>query len=445
MVLNCFSRQTIITGVVLTALFLFLCPFSFAEDLPSDREEAPTGYVEDAQPSDITPAGAKTDQRLFFHFDVDMFYTYSDASDSDAVSGYNLSVLAAPTYKINKGAFLSLVYDGSYYKKREFYADDTGYRQRSESQAHTVSPVLKVDFGDNYQYTIKPSLFFTKTLNKDTDNADWDDGLYNYEDMGGGVDFQARELITGEADDQLTLGFQLYKREYPNYTSLLDLVTGNNTETDEKDYLGLILNSEYERTKDVGLSWSVGYSLFIKWLDDKKVVNMNGVLTSEEQEDYLHMFEAKTWYFFEGGLRLGLNLDAHLKDSNQNFYEGFGTVGLGDDIATSDYYDYFMYEINPTVSYQFRLVPLTLFASYSYQNLEYDDRVAESSSGAYTAAKQEDETYTSVIGAKYAFNETWALVCQWQHIDVDSNNLNESVYQYNYWTDAYSIGISVKF
>lgn len=441
--LNCFPKKVIALGVVLTALFFFLCPGSFAADTPSDpsnREEVPRGYLEDA-----APEGGDEADRFFFHFDADLFYTYSDASSSDALSGLSASVLAAPTYKINKGTFISLVYDGSYYKKREFYAVDKGYRERSESQSHTITPVLRYDFGENDRYTIKPVLFFTKTYNKDTDDADWDDGLYNYDDMGGGVDLQTRDLIAGEADDMLTLGFQLYKRKYPNYTSLLDLATGNNTETDEKDYLGLILNTKYQRTKDLGLSWSAGYSLLTKWLDDKKVVDANGILTGDEQEDFLHMLEARTWYFFEGGFKLGLNLEAHLKDSNQNYYDGFGTLSLADDISTRDYYDYFMYKINPNISYQFRLFPLTLYASYSYQKLDYDDRLAENSDGTYKSDKQEEETSTTVLGAKYAFNETWALVCQWQHIDVDSNNDNESVYQYNYWTDAYSIGFSFKF
>jgi len=442
MIQNCFPRQVIVTGAVLLALSLLLCPFSLAEDIPSEREEIPTGYIEDAPKTDGVEG-----QRLFFHFDADLFYTYSDASDSDALSGYNFAVLAAPTYKINKGTFLSLVYDGSYYKKREFYADDTGYRERSESQSHTISPVLRIDFGENDRFTFKPSLFFTKELNKDTDDADWDDGLYNYEDFGGGIDFQIRDLIAdrGEMDDVLTLGFQLYQRNYPNYTSLLDLATGNNTETDEKDYLGLILNAEYRRTQELGLSWALDYSVLIKWLDDKKVVDMNGGLTSEEQEDFLHMLEVRAWYLFEGGFRIGLNLEADIKDSNQNFYEGFGTLSPADDIATSDYYNYFMYRINPTVSYQFRLVPLTLFASYAYEELEYDDRLAENSDGSYRTEKQTDETYTSVIGARYAFNEKWSIVCQWQHIDVDSNNMNESVYQYNYWTDTYTMGVSFRF
>lgn len=446
MVLNCFPRKAIVIGACFTALFLFLCSFSFAEDPPPEREETPKGYLEDAK-----PAGGVEGDRFFFHFDADLFYTYSDASSSDPMSGYSFSVLAAPTYKINKGTFISLVYDGSYYKKREFYADNSGYRERSEFQSHTVTPILRYDFGENDRFTIKPSLFFTRTYNKDTDNADWSDGLYNYEDMGGGVDFKIRNLVSGNTNDVLTLGFQLYKRKYPNYVSLLDLsgVGGLNSERDELDYLGLILNAEYQRTRELGISWSLGYSLLIKWLDDKKVVGtdgaMFGVLTSEEQEDYLHMLEARVWYLFEGGLKLGLNLETNKKDSNQNYYNGFGTILIDNDVATRDYYDYVMYGINPTISYQFKLIPLTLFASYSYQKLDYDERPAENSDGTYKTQKQTEETNTTTLGAQYTFNENWSVVCQWRHIDVDSNNLNESVYKYNYWTDEYTVGLSIRF
>lgn len=446
MILNCSCRKIKLLGAVFAALFLFLSTCAVAEDLPTDREEVPTGYIEDAE-----QAEGSVEQRVFFHFDADLFYTYSDASDSDALSGYSADVLAAPTFKINKGTFLSLVYDGAYRKKREFYSNDSGYSERSEFMSHTIAPVLKADFGENDRYTVKPVLFFTKTYNKDTDDSDWDDGLYNYEDIGGGVDLQIRDLLSGNnSEDEWTVGFQLYLRDYVNYTSLLDLAAGLNTETDEKDYIGLILKTDYEQTRDLGFSWNTGYSLFIKWLDDKKVVGASGanegVLTSDEQEDFLHMLNADGWYYFENGLKFGVNLDLHYKDSNQNYYEGFGTVGTGDDAATEDYYDYWMYQVEPNVSYQFRFVPLTLFASFSYQNLEYTDRLAENASGtAYKNEEQVDETYTTLVGARYAFNENWALVCQWEHVDADSNNDDESTYNYDYWSDAFSIGLSIKF
>ena len=435
-------KKAIFSGAVITALFLFLSTCCFAEDLPGKKEAPPTGYVE--EPVTEVEQTTQISENLFFHLDTDVFYTYSDASDSDPLNGYGISAMVAPTYKFAKSAFLSLVYDGSYVKERELYAADSGYMLRAENQHHTITPILRMDFGENDRYSIKPHVFFTVDLNKDTDHADWNDGLYNYKDLGGGIDFKMRDLGWSDAEGVMTLGFQLYEREYPNYTSLLDLAAGLNTETDEKDYLGLILNAEYEWTKEMGLSWAVEYSLLIKWLDDKKVVDLNGVLTSQEQEDYLHMLETRFWYFFKSGFRVGLDLEANMQESNQNYYEGFG--GAGATVATEDYYDYCSYRITPSLSFQFRIIPLTLFASFSYQELEYDDREAKNSAGdGYIGDKQYEKEKSSTIGARYSFNENFSLICQWEHVDVSSNNRYEEVYKYNYWTDAYSIGISYKF
>ena len=168
-------------------------------------------------------------------------------------------------------------------------------------------------------------------------------------------------------------------------------------------------------------------------------------LTDEDQKDYLHMLETKLWYFFEGGFKIGLNLDGHFKDSNQNWFEGFNSMNPADFIATGNYYDYFMYRVNPSISYQFRLVPLTLFAAFTYQNLNYSDRWAENSDESYKTEKQRDEMRINVLGGEYSFNENWALICQWEHIDADSNNDNETTYQYNYWADTFSIGLSTRF
>jgi opacity protein-like surface antigen len=104
-----------------------------------------------------------------------------------------------------------------------------------------------------------------------------------------------------------------------------------------------------------------------------------------------------------------------------------------------------MYQISPNIVYQFRLFPLTLFGYFTYKNLEYTDRLAEHADESYKTKEQIDETYTSLIGAKYALNENWAVTCQWEHVDAKSNNDNETTYSYDYWSDAYSIGLSVRF
>lgn len=415
----------------------------------SIAEELETKEAEPSETRVYTGGWEEFTERLLLIADFDLFYTLSDRHGSNTIGGGGINGLLAPTYRLNDKNFIILMYDGQYYKKREMYSDEVGYKERTEFQAHTITPMLRMDFGERSRYSVTPSFFYTTTYNIDNESSSWSDGLYNYRDRGAGLDFDMRELF-GE-DGTLKLGAQYYKRRYPNYASLLsitglDSVQGYKSEKNEKDYHGVIARAGYNWVKESRFSWGMEYSLLYKKLDDKKVIDKDGMPSSRDQRDYLQSLDLKCWYMLDidGGLKLGLDLNDSINKSNQDYYEKVGP-GPFDFEYTHDFYDYNSYRITPNVSYAFALFPLTTSLSYAYQKTEYDHRRAKYSNGAYKTDKHWETQEEINLGFRYDLFEDWSLFAQWQWIDMKCNNDDERVYKYDYTVNNYSAGVSYRY
>ncbi|MDY6842813.1 MAG: hypothetical protein SVW57_01790 [Thermodesulfobacteriota bacterium] len=378
---------------------------------------------------------------------IDVSYTLSDRSGSDTLSGGSIDGVLVPRYRFSDRLSFTLMYDANYYRKRDFYSDEVGPRERTEFQRHAITPMFRINFGEKFRYSVIPSFFYTRTYNKDVEGGDWDDGLYNYEDMGGGLDFSVGELGFGGVNGVLRLGVQYYKRNYPNFDSLLDLAIGLNVERDERDYHGILTKVGYNWVQESGFSWSANYYLLCKKLDSKKVVDRNGVLSSEEQRDRLHNLDLSLWYFpdYHRSVRVGLDVNCSVNESNQNYYDGMGTIIPSDDEFLKDFYDYTSYFISPNISYSFSLLPLTPSLAYSYQKLVYSDRRAQNSNGSYKSDAQYSDEHQIAFRLRYDLFDTMSLYVQWQYVDVRSNNDNQSVYEYNRTVNNYYIGVSYRF
>jgi len=441
-------------AATLLALFVLFC--LTPEPLRAQESPLPEPAGEQTQPKETLPPeprvypedADKITDRFIFMGSINAAYSESkDRDNDDSVSGGFVSGFLAPGYKLSDATSLLVLYNGSYYKQLNFYSDLVGPRGRDERQSHTITPMLRIAFGENRRYALTPSVFYTTTYNKDVEGGDWDDGLYNYRDRGGGLDFSIREMGFGDGDGTLRLGAQYYEREYPNYTSLLDLAKGLGEEEDERDYNAVLAKIAYHWAKPFGFSWGADYYVLYKRLEDKKVVNFNGVLTSDEQRDYLHGLTLRLSYVPEAlsDLRLGLDLSGSLYDSNQNYYDGMGTIGLDDDEYLHDFYDYISYRIRPSISYTFPLFPLTASVSYAYQQLDYTERRAQNRNGDYKSDEQYEIQEEITIGLRYALLENLSVFTRYQYLSVDSNNENETVYKYDHIVDYYYAGVSLSF
>lgn len=414
-------------------------------EAPDRRESLPAEPEPPVYPDDL----GKDQDRLTVVGNIDLSYSLSYEGSSNSLSGANASGMIAPRYRLSDATSLMVMYDGTYSKTRDFYSDEVGPRERTEYQRHTVTPMFSIGFGDSDRYRISPSFFYTTTYNKDVEGGGWDDGLYNYRDTGGSLDFTMGQLGFGrEENGSLRFGIQYYERDYPNYTSLLDLATGLGLEEDERDYHGVLGRVRYNCLDSSGFSWGSGYSVLYKRLDDKKVVNSDGVLsTTDEQRDYLHTLDVGLGFVPESNerWRLGLDLGGSFNRSNQNYYDAMGSLNILAHEFFEDYYDYDAYRIGPSVSYMLPTIPLTCKASYWYQKTDYTDRKAQNSDGTYKDDEQYEQSHIMSLGLWYALLDNWSIYLQWQHIDTDSNNENEAVYAYSHTVNNYYAGTEFSF
>ncbi len=434
---------------VFVALALFSCSILMAAPTPAAQKSTQEVLKEELPPGEASPAENAWDHFLFIA-NSDAFFTLSHLNNAGTIGGGSVDALLAPTYKFNDRTFFILMYDGHYFKKRDFYSDEIGPRERSEFQAHTLQPMLRMDFGPRAHNSLTPSVFMTYTFNKDIDAGDWNDGLYNYRDFGGAMEFDMREVFVKEGAINLTA--QYYKRRYPNYASLLsltglDLKSGLNTEKNEKDYHGVLVKGGYSMAKPSGFSFETQYALLQKDLDDKKVVGTDGVLKSEKQMDYLHTLDLNLWHTLDvgGDLKLGVDLRGGLNRSNQNYYDGMETIILSDDQFTPDYYNYTMYRISPNISFTFPLFPLTASATYAFQKIRFTDRKATFADGSYKPELERDIEQSFNFRLSYELSTHWSLIGVWEHIKARSNYDDERLYRYDYIIDNYSIGVAFQY
>ncbi len=407
------------------------------------RQEAPPevmGYGYDQDPG---PAG---DRWLFFGH-INGYYTRSDQKGDNTVSGGGFNGMLAPAYRINNRLMVSLLYDGEYYKKRDYYSDKVGPRLRTEHQRHTGTAMLRYRFGPENRLSIRPLIFHTRTYNKDVTGDGWNDGLYNYRDKGGGLDFDYRRRPLGVAGGVYQCGIQYYQRKYPNFTSLLDLATGLGIEKDERDYRGTLFRAGYISSHEKTLRWAADYYVLHNRLDDKKVVRSDGVLSSKEQRDYLHSLSLRFSFFPAANdiLRLGLDLNTSFNRSNQNYYDGMGTINLADDVFLDNYYDYSSYRIRPNLTYTLSRLPLEANLAYSLQRVDYRGRKAQDTDGSYKNSKQYETQQGVTVRLSWFFLKQLTAYLQWDYLDVNSNNDDERIYHYDHTVQNWQAGLSYTF
>jgi hypothetical protein len=432
----CFSAQTLVFA---------------AEEF--DEKTAGEKVRKEKVTEELPPGETEVESPWLFIVDFTAFLNSTHVNDDgeNSQSGQSADLLFSPVYQFNDQTFFILMYDGQYRRRTEFYSDGIGGRQREEFQSHTVQPMARFDFGERNEYSLTPSVFATWTYNRDIDTDGWDDGLYNYRDYGGGLDFDWRGL--GGDPGTGTLVGQYYQREYPNYASLLSLTgldtsSGLKTERNEKDYTGVLGKAGYTWIQPYGFNFDGSYSLLFKMLDDKKIVQFDGTLSGDEPDEYLHTVDLDFWYMLDiaGGLKLGLDLRGSINDSDQNYYDGLETASLADDVFIDSYYDYFLYRLRPNISYTAATFPLTSTIYYSYQQLEYDERNAKEAGGtAYKTSRQHEDQKEFGAELRYELTENWAAIGRFQTVTQRSNNDDERTYRYNYTVNYYSIGVAYRY
>ncbi len=373
---------------------------------------------------------------------ISTFLTYSTLVGSSSIIGGDASAVLAPSFEIRPGKSLILLYNGSFQRKKQVFTEDQGPRQSTETTTHTLTPMYQYRYSP--QFTITPSLFRTWALTKESSGDKWFQGLYDYRDLGAGIDFAYAVDTSKERSSTFMLTAQRYERRYPNFLSLISIAGISNLEEHEKDFIGTLLSAAYMVKKQEGLSVTTSFSSLFKNYRDKQIEDSVGGRTGEKQKDQVHTVNLILEYRPGKSWNYGITGTFSYNESNQNLATG----SFPDITFQKNYFSSYTIVVAPNISYVRRLSrkhALKLGGSYSLTNIKYADRRAKDASGAITNVKETDWTHDITLNALYALNRRWSVGAILNYTSARSNTKDESVFRFNYDIVNVSAGLTYQY
>ena len=444
----------------------FVNPISSFAIEPDNDKKAGSRITGDplAQPGEQPPLPGelpkgKSEKNFYMLASVSAFVTFSKLVGGSDIIGGNANGALAPVVRFNDELFFIGLYDGAYKKSKQVFAEDKGPRLSSENTRHSFTPTLR--------YIVSPrlitnfSVFATQSLSRETSDEDWYGGLYDYNELGGSVTLNYLFSATAESQKSIKFLLQRYKREYPNFSSLLTECTDASCtstvpiagrEENEKDSYGTTLILTYNSLKAVGLSYSATFSWSFKDYVDKLVETNDCTLPppsicfrgSDKQRD--DSYSANVTFVLRPGTKFDyrLTMSTETKQSNQNFVEG----SFPSTVFHEDYYSYITLNLAPGISYTHAFsdtVNLKLGAAYSLSRREYDKRRARDGLGNASGEKEIDWTHNVNINAMYSLDKHWSFGGIIDYNMARSNNKDERTFRYSYEIFNLSLGFAYKY
>ncbi len=392
------------------------------------------------QAKDEAQGGDATPGKFDWLLQATGYLTHSHLMGASQILGGNGSLVVAPVYQFDQSKAVMLLYNGSYRKSKQIYAQDEGPKLFSEDQSHSVTPTFRYVWSP--KFTISPSIFYTEVRTKETSADSWGNGLYNYRDIGGGVNGEYTLNSDKDGKELLTIGLQRYRRKYPNFSSLASMA-GIPFEEREKDFDGTLLAASYAKIR-AGWAAKSSISILDKNFVDKQVETSTGGRTGDRQHDYVATLGEELSYRFNDDLTGSLHCSVAYTQSNQNLAEGsFPIITFH-----SDYYDSLAFTIKPGLSYTQKLADerkITYVATYGLSKLHYYDRRAKNVAGTLLSEEENDWTHILTLNAVYALDKHWNIGAIAEYNKASSNMRDEQVYRYNYEILNLSAGFSYRY
>ncbi len=397
----------------------------------------------------FTSAASAEDKSPFFcTLQGEALGGYSDIEGRDGEFSSLDNWLFSPSWKLSDKLFFINSYNGSYNRSAQVVAQEEGGRQTDTTQTHSLNTSLKYFMDD--KWSLRPFFFADWVFVNETRDESFGNGLYDYRQLGGGLESAWTLLKTDAREDELKLGFRYLDREYPNYISLLSLFDRNaSIETNEKDLDGYKVNLSGESKMKDSWSWGLEGIFFYKDYTDKKTINSNSIRDmSSTREDFVEYVNVYASHPIANGWSWRLDGQFTANQSNLDFYDTHNSPSFGDDDFIPDYFDYYSFEIKPSLLYakdwaEERRFFFTL--DYTFNALLYDGRRAQDIAGRYTGNDERDYTHTMSSKTSVPINKNFSWVVYGSYTIADSNQDFESLYLYNYnlWTAV--TGISIKY
>ncbi len=397
----------------------------------------------------LSSAIAQPEQKspFFYTAEAELLGGYSQVEGHNGEFSSIDSWLLSPNWKISDDLYWINVYNGSYNKSAQVVAQDDGNRQTQETQTHSIATSFKKFIHD--KWSLRPLFFADWVLINETKDESFGDGLYDYDQIGGGLESAWETYKSDTREDNLRLGFRYLRREYPNYQSLLSLFNPNGSvETNEKDLDGYKINLSHDSKSKSDWSWGLEGIFFYKDYTDKKTINTNGIRTSDTREDFVEGVNTYISRSIHTNWLLRVDGQFQATQSNLDFYDTHNTAGFADDDFVKDYFDNFSFIVKPSLTYYQNWGEDKRFsatADYSLNALHYTGRKTQNTAGRYQSEDQQDyvHTFTGKVNVPVTPHIAW--VSFGSYTIGDSNQDFEAFYLYNYdlWTAV--TGVSIKY
>jgi hypothetical protein len=372
---------------------------------------------------------------------------YSKIDGEDGLGSVLSDWLVSPTVKLSEKTRWINLYNGSYNRTSQVIVQDEGNSEVDETQNHAVTTAIKHNLTDTW--SLRPHFYADWVFVTETNDESFGEGLYDHEELGGGLESAWITFSSKDREDQARLGFQAFKREYPNYQSLIYLFDPNTaSEENEKDLWGYKAIARFDSRSRDGWSWGLEAISLFKDYTDKQTIDSDGIRTGDKRDDFAQYVNGYIGHPISKEFSFRLNGQFIANWSNLDFYDTHNTISPADDDFIADYYDYYSYTAEPTVLYRRALGEgrnLWVSFGYRFNVLHYPDRPAQDISGRYGEDSHVDFTHTLAARVSVPMTKQISWVTFLSYTIADSNQDFEDFYLYNYNRWSALTGVSFKY
>jgi len=305
-------------------------------------------------------------------------------------------------------------------------------------------------------WRVKPSAGYKRAFLKETRNEDWGDGLFDYEKISAGVEFDNiyKEPFAFRA------GLDVFRVRFPSYESLesrsgvdpfgnpLGRELASRHVLDTYNWQLSASGSRpwpYEEPKVV-LSGS--YFLLYKDFLDQRLVQQNGQFKDAGRRDFQQAMSGTISrptpvrvFGADARLDLSMGLNFIYNTSNQNSFDAAFARYI------DDAYSYYTIGAGPAaaLSWGAKKAPSWTTASLRWTRQTYLGRLVQDAVGVYGSAKQHHDRYTFSVAYGYPIAPKLTMTFRTNILWAASNHKFQQNYAYTYRAMNYLLGVAYEF
>ncbi len=378
---------------------------------------------------------------------LEVLGAYSEIIKGDNNTGTELSGFFSPVIKFNDTLFLIPLYSADLQRVEQYLPEEGGNILYNTYFVNNFNLALRKEFTPGWFVKFGP--LGTWNFVRETHSDKWGRGLYDYRDAGFSAEIKHR--VAKEEAVTIYLGaFEYYRRQYPNFATLISATTVTPPERREKDFDGYKETLRLEQTFAGGQRWyAQGYFLDKRFLDKHLVLEDGTLDTGRHRADYEITCDAG----FSSPLpceKISVFLDNSYTHnvSNMDYYDSRNTLTLADDVYTSHYFSYDSYTVSPALEFaqpmgEKKILKLRL--GYSYLHRAYAERKSQDRESNYLAKDQVDTQNTYFATLSFPLTRHFSWITRYSFTHADSNQEYEQFYRYKYNTYQIKSGIALDF